>query len=391
MRPNKGQTLWGEKNMLKTTIKSALLAGTAFAFAGVALAQDVPDAAQERGFLLLPELHEMMPGEREAMDTFMERVRAEAVPMQTPPAEPIQIAIMFPSLETSDAWARLNLSMRARLDELGVPYEVTEFMIRPDEHDRQSTQIDQVLAGDFDYVVVGPSEYQVQKSNLARLAAEIPTLVMNAVNPFVDTLGTDEQPLTHVGFDHTVGAEALCEWTIEETGGEGTFALLHYVPGLIDTQRSQYFADCVEANSNMELVDSFEANGDRELAFTGANAILSRHPDITMLHAGSTAVALGALAAATERGVLDDVIINGWGGGADELASIIDGGLKVTAFRVNDDWGVAVAEAIRADLAGDEVPLVLAATINTIDYRMTEEQIREQTDYAFRYSGQLDR
>ncbi|NNU79883.1 substrate-binding domain-containing protein [Halovulum dunhuangense] len=377
--------------MLKTTIRSALLAGTAFAFAGVALAQDVPAAAQERGFLLLPEFHEMMPGEREAMDAFMERVRAEAVPMDTPPAEPIQIAIMFPSLETSDAWARLNLSMRARLEELGVPYEVTEFMIRPDEHDRQSTQIDQVLAGDFDYAVVGPSEYQVQKSNLARLAAEIPTLVMNVVNPFVDTLGTDQQPLTHVGFDHTVGAEALCEWTIEETGGEGTFALLHYVPGLIDTQRSKFFADCVEANSNMKLVDSFEANGDRELAFTGANAILSRHPDITMIHAGSTAVALGALAAATERGVLDDVIINGWGGGADELASIIDGGLKVTAFRVNDDWGVAVAEAIRADLAGEEVPLVLAATINTIDYRLTEEEIKERTDYAFRYSGQLDR
>ncbi|QXT39062.1 substrate-binding domain-containing protein [Gymnodinialimonas ceratoperidinii] len=377
--------------MLKTTIKSALLAGAAFAHLGVAVAQEVPEAAQERGFLLLPEFHQMVPGEREAMDAFMERVRAEAVPMDNPPAEPLQIAIMFPSLETSDAWARLNLSMRSRLDELNVPYEVTEFMIRPDEHGRQSTQIDQVLAGDFDYAVVGPSEYQVQKSNLARLAAEIPTLVMNVVNPFVDTLGTDEQPLTHVGFDHTVGAEALCEWTIEETGGEGTFALLHYVPGLIDTQRSQYFADCVEANSNMELVDSFEANGDRELAFTGANAILSRHPDITMLHAGSTAIALGALAAATERGVLDDVIINGWGGGADELASIIDGGLQVTAFRVNDDWGVAVAEAIRADLAGEEVPVVLAATINTIDYRMTEEEIREQTEYAFRYSGQLDR
>ncbi|MGY6697140.1 MAG: substrate-binding domain-containing protein [Roseinatronobacter sp.] len=377
--------------MWNPTLKSTFLISAAFTLASAAMAQEVPQAAQERGFLLLPELHELMPGEREAMDSFMERVREDASPMNTPPDTPIKIAIMFPSLETSDAWARLNISMQERLKELSIPFEITEYMIRPDEHERQSTQFEQVLSGDFDYAVVGPSEYQVQKGSLERLAAEIPTLVMNVVNPFVDTLGTERQPLTHVGFDHTVGAEELCKWTIEETGGEGKFALLHYVPGLIDTQRSQYFADCVQENSNMELIAGFEANGDRELAFTGANAILSRHPDIKMLHSGSTAVALGALAAATERGVLDDLIINGWGGGADELASIIDGGLKVTAFRVNDDWGVAVAEAIRSHLEGEDVPLVLAATIKTIDYRMSAEEVQAETDYAFRYSGQIDR
>ena len=138
---------------------------------------------------------------------------------------------------------------------------------------------------DFDYVVIGPSEYQVQKSNISRLAEALPTLVMNVVNPFVDTLGTDSQPITHVGFDHTIGAEALCRWVIGETGGEGTFALVRYIPGLIDSQRSDHFAECVTANSNMKMVDEFEANGDRELAFSGGQALLSRHPEITMLHA----------------------------------------------------------------------------------------------------------
>ena len=40
---------------------------------------------------------------------------------------------------------------------------------------------------------------------------------------------------------------------------------------------------------------------------------------------------------------------------------------------------------------GDEVPVVLAATIKPIDYTMTAEEIDAETDYAFRYSGQLDR
>lgn len=378
--------------MKTINMRNILMTGAAIlAMSLPVTAQEVPAGAQERGYFLLPELHEMMPEERTKMEAFMKRVQSDTVKSGKTYDEPVKIAMMFPSLETSDAWARLNISTRKRLEEMGIPFEVTEFMIRPDEHDRQGVQIDQVLGADFDYVVIGPSEYQVQKSNLARLAEALPTLVMNIVNPFVDTLGTDKQPLTHVGFDHTIGAEALCQWVIKESGGEGTFALVRYLPGLIDSQRSDHFAECVTANSNMKLVDEFEANGDRELAFSGGQALLSRHPDITMLHAGNTAVALGVLAAATERGKLDDVIINGWGGGADELKSIKDGGLKVTAFRVNDDWGVSVAEAIRAHAEGVEVPVVIAATIKPIDYSMSAEEIDAETDYAFRYSGQLDR
>jgi autoinducer 2-binding protein LuxP len=376
----------------KTFAKTILLTGAAVLALSLPLAaQEVPAGAKERGYFLLPELHEMVPAERVAMDAFMKSVVAEPVASTRTFDKPLRIALMFPSLETSDAWARLNISTRKRLEELGVPFEITEFMIKPDEHDRQGAQVEQVLAGNFDYVVIGPSEYQVQKSNISRLSESLPTLVMNVVNPFVDTYGTEKQPITHVGFDHTIGAEALCRWVIGETGGEGTFALVRYIPGLIDGQRSDHFADCVTKNSNMKLVGEFEANGDRELAFSGANALLSRYPDIKMLHAGNTAVALGVLAAATERGVLDEVIINGWGGGADELKSIKEGGLKVTAFRVNDDWGVAVAEAIRAHAQGDPVPVVLAATIKPLDYKMSSEAIDAETAHAFRYSGQLDR
>lgn len=371
-----------------------LLAGlvTAALFGTAAMpAAEIPEEARKRGFFLLPEWHAYAPEDAALMNRFMGVVQAPAVPSAHRFERPLELAIMFPSLETSDAWARLNITLRARLDELRVPYRATEFMIHSGDHDRQHAQIEQALAKRFDYVVIGPSEYQVQKANLARLAESTNVLVMNVVNPFVDLVGTPRMPLTHVGFDHSVGAEVLCRWLIAETGGKGSVALLRYIPGLIDSQRSDHFARCVQANSAIRVVDEFHANGDRERAFSGANALLSKHPGLTMLHAASTAIALGALAAATERGVVDKVIINGWGGGGDELASIAAGGLKVTAFRVNDDWGVAVAEAIRAHAEGRPVPKVIAATIKTVDYRMSKEAIAAETRYAFRYSGKLDR
>ena len=257
-----------------------------------AVGGEIPAGAQERGFFLLPEFHEYDSNEATLMADFLKIVQNPAVPVAVPVSQPLKIAIMFPSLETSDAWARLNIALRERLKELEVPIEVTEFMIRPDEHGRQATQIEQVLAQDFDYVVICPSEYKAQKANLERLASEVPTLVMNVVNPFVDLVGTDQMPLSHIGFDHSVGAKVLCDWIIKETGGEGTFALMRYLPGLVDDQRSNVFRDCVLENSNMKLVDEYEAQGDREKAFTGANGILSKHSDITMLHCASTAVAI---------------------------------------------------------------------------------------------------
>jgi len=381
--------------MASRNLRSLFLVGVLALVSGMTVASvvaaEIPAAAKQRGFFLLPEFHHYKPDEAILMENFLKIVQSRAIPVSAPVPRPLKIAIMFPSLETSDAWARLNITLRKRLEEVKVPFKMTEFMIRPDEHARQATQIEQALAQDFNYIVIGPSEYKVQKANLEQLAKKVPTLVMNVVNPFVDLVGTDRVPLTHVGFDHSVGAKVLCGWVIKETGGKGTFALMRYLPGLVDDQRSNVFRDCVLKSSNMKLVDEYEAAGDREKAFTGAHAILSKHPDITMLHCGSTAVAIGTLAAVEERGLIKKVIVNGWGGGADELRSIMKGGLKVTAFRVNDDWGVAVAEAIKAHIEGKRVPLVIAATIKAVDYRMTPEQIKAETDYAFRYSGVLER
>ena len=43
-------------------------------------------------------------------------------------------------------------------------------------------------------------------------------------------------------------------------------------------------------------------------------------------------------------------LINGWGGGSAELEAIERGDLDVTVMRMNDDTGIAMAEAIKWDL-----------------------------------------
>ncbi len=49
--------------------------------------------------------------------------------------------------------------------------------------------------------------------------------------------------------------------------------------------------------------------------------------------------------------LVEDILVNGWGGGSAELEAIARGDLDVTVMRMNDDTGIAMAEAIKWDLA----------------------------------------
>lgn len=353
------------------------------------------EGPEARGIYLLSEFFAEFPEHEQLQDQLLETIYADAEPVAVDVAEPVQIAFFLPSLEISDAWARLEGGLTGRLDELGIPYEITEFLTQPDQHSEQASQVEQVLADPdaYDYAIFAPTEWEAQKAHLRELAAEIPTFAYNVANPFYDLWGAEESPLTHVAFDHQVGAQLLCEWAIEETGGEGKVALMRFVRGFVDNLRSDTFGRCVEENSNMEVVIDYEADGDREKAFTGANTVLTAHPDLTFMHAASTAISLGAVAAQEERGMTDDVILNGWGGGADELDQLNSGNLDVTVFRVQDDWGVVGAEMIKMHLEGreDEIPGVVSPGMMIIDHTWTPEEIEEQTEIGFRYSGDIDR
>ena len=53
--------------------------------------------------------------------------------------KPLQIALIYPSADTSDFWARNYLALTKRLDEIGIQYETREFASRQIEHSLQAT------------------------------------------------------------------------------------------------------------------------------------------------------------------------------------------------------------------------------------------------------------
>ncbi len=345
--------------------------------------------------------HYEVPGFDEAMfDAFRDVISADAVPISVEVAEPVTIALVFPSLDLSDAWARGHAGLVGRLDELGVPYQLDTFGTSHDDHSLQLAHLETTMARGYDYVIVGPTEILVQMSIIEEMIeAGIGVIVWNYSTPLQEwgeaRYPEGGQPLAYVGFSHAEGAHILGEYFVErlrnEVDGTPKVAQLRGMPGITDDQRSgvamQHFQD-----AGFEIVHETYANWARDQGYAATLNIVGAYPDVDHIHIVSTAMAIGAVEALDEVGRAGEILLNGWGGGSEEQLHLLEGNLHATVMRMQDDWGVALAEIIKFDLEGriDEVPLAVSGGMQLVDDTFTRADIDAILEYAFRYSGDLE-
>lgn len=345
--------------------------------------------------------HYDVPGFDQAMfDAFRDAVSAAAVPLSVEVSDPISIALVFPSLDLSDAWARGHAGLVGRLDELDVPYRLDTFGTSHDDHSLQLAHLETTMARGYDYVIVGPTELLVQMSMLEEMIeAGMGVIVWNYTTPLQEwgeaRYPVGGQPLAYVGFSHAEGGHILGEYFVErlrrEVDGTPKVAHLRGIPGITDDQRSgvpmQHFRD-----AGFEIVHETYANWARDQGYAATLNIVGAYPDVDHIHIVSTAMAIGAVEALDEVGRAGEILLNGWGGGSEEQLHLLEGNLHATVMRMQDDWGVALAEIIKYDLEGriDEVPLAVSGGMQLVDDTATQADIDAILEYAFRYSGDLE-
>mgnify|MGYP001801309113 FL=1 len=317
-------------------------------------------------------------------------VGSEAVPFSGSLDEPIQIALIYPSSDTSDFWARNYLAMTKRLDELGIVYETTEFASRQIEHSLQSTYANQVsLDSDiYDYVVFGPSELAIQADNIDKLSANdgFSTYVWAFHTPLKDL---ENQPDAWFDFSSAAGALTMCDYMIGRLGENVTMAMNRGIPGITDNQRSGDFKACVEEKAGWTTAYEHYGEYQREGGFAGTSLLLQAYPDAKVIHNANTAMAMGSVEAQVSVGAEKDIFSTGWGGTGLELDAIRRGELDATPMRMGDDVGAAPAEAIKADMENraDELPFVFLGRITVAHDQMSPEEIDALEQEAFRFSG----
>lgn len=361
----------------------------ALAFATSAMAADLPLKTlpddSERDYWLPEQVN--ADGKLEAMQAV---VGADAVPFSGSQDKPIQIALIYPSADVSDFWARNYLAMTKRLDQLGIKYETTEFASRQIEHSLQATYATQVVqdADLYDYVIFGPSELATQADNIDKLSASegFDTYVWAFHTPLKYL---ENQPDAWFDFSSAFGALKMCDFMLERLGKDVTYALNRGIPGITDNQRSGDFMECVQEKGNWNAVYEHYGEYQREGGFAGTNLILQAYPEAKIIHNANTAMAMGSVEAQVAAGVHKDIFSTGWGGTGLELDAIRRGELDATPMRMGDDVGAATAEAIKADLEGrnDELPFVFLGRITIAHDKMSADELDALQTEAFRFSG----
>ncbi len=357
--------------------------------AGMAQAQTLPlrelPGSADRDFWLPEELN--AEGSVEAIQAV---VGAAAVPVAVPVPDPVRIALIYPSADVSDFWARAYLALTARLDQLGIPFETTEFASRQIEHELQSTYATQVNQdGDlYDFVIFGPSELATQADNIDKLSAnnDFRTFVWAFHTPLKDVVN---QPDNWFDFSSSFGAARMCDFALETYGRDITYALIRGIPGITDNQRSGEWADCVNERGGWTMAYEHYGEYTREGGSTGTNLIVQAYPEVTFIHNANTAMAMGGMESLIAAGRHTDIVSTGWGGTGLELDAIRRRELNATPMRMGDDVGAATAEAIKYHLENraTELPYVFLGRILVAHDGMSNEEIDALEQEAFRFSG----
>ena len=371
--------------LLTTTAIVATTALASVAFAADTLPLKELPGIEDRNYWVPDEVN--ADGKLEALQSV---VGSEAVKFSGSQDDPIQIALIYPSSDTSDFWARNYLAMTKRLDELGIAYETTEFASRQIEHSLQTTYANQVVqdADLYDYVIFGPSELAIQADNIVKLAGDddLTTYVWAFHTPLKEL---EHQPDAWFDFSSAAGALTMCDYMLGRLGNDVTMAMNRGIPGITDDQRSGDFKACVEEKGNWTTVYEHYGEYQREGGFAGTSLIIQSYPEATIIHNANTAMAMGSVEAQVSVGKEKEIFSTGWGGTGLELDAIRRGELDATPMRMGDDVGAATAEAIKADMEGraDELPFVFLGRITVAHDQMSPEELDALQQEAFRFSG----
>lgn len=339
------------------------------------------------GYIRVQHYLDQHPEQHRIMADFSATVRTSAKPLTEAPARPVRIAVIYPGLQASDYWRRSLVSFERRLQDIGLPYVMKAYFSRPVvDSELQSQQLSEALQWQPDYLVftldIAPQSRMIERL-LSRGAPKL--ILQNITTPLLRW--QTQRPFLYVGFDHAQGTQLLAEQMLKQINFQGQYLLLYHSPGYVSEMRGDTFAHAAAQHAGIEQVAAFYTDGNHEKAYQATLQTLASHPEIQMIFASSTDIALGALQALREKNRLD-ILLNGWGGGDAELREL-QYGLDITVMRINDDNGIAMAEAIKLDMMNtpQRIPHIFAGDIVLLNKEQSPARIDQLKQQAFRLSN----
>ena len=206
--------------------------------------------------------------------------------------------------------------------------------------------IEDLIQQNVDVLLINPTDSSavssaVQSANNAGIP--VVTIDRSADNGEVETLITS---------DNEAGGEMAAEFIVKKVGEDANVAEIEGIAGASATrERGQGFHNIAEEQLN--IVASQPADFDRTQGLTVMENTLQGNGDIQAVFAHNDEMALGALEAVKATG--KDIIIVGFDGVEDALASVEAGELTATIAQQPDLMGKEAVSAVEKVMNGEEL------------------------------------
>lgn len=345
--------------------------------------------ASDGKYWLVDEYLEKNPTQKQLSKDFINTVRNDSVKISVKQSRPVKIVIVYPGNQISDYWRRSKDSFEKRLNELGVQYVLEDHFTKPAVEIREQARfLLNAIKDDTDYLVFTLDALKHSHFVERILSKKKPKLILQNITTPVKVWG-NRQPFLYVGFDHVIGSTILADYYMKQTKGKGKYAVLYGSRGYVSHMRGKEFINYVTKNSELKVVDSYYTDFNKEKSIEATQQLLKKYKDLEFIYAGSTDIALGVSEVLKKHNLTGKILTNGWGGGSNELKAIEEGLLDITVMRVNDDNGVAMAEAVKLDLEGKahKVPTIFSGDFETVKKGIKKDKIELLKKRAFRYSN----
>lgn len=258
--------------------------------------------------------------------------------------------------------------MQAKADEMGVELVI---VAAQEKADTQLSQVENFISQGLDGIMVVPVDTDA--------AGPMTDAAKNANIPlvYVNRRPSDlPDGVPYVGSDSLLSGQLQMEELAKLAGGKGNVVILQGDPANEAARlRTQGVEEIVAKNPDMQVTKTQAGNWYREEGLSIMENWLQTGDQIDIVAANNDEMALGAIQALKNAGMLDDVLVGGIDATADALAAMEAGELEVTVFQDAKGQGAGGVEAVLKLANGEtvdsyiDVPYVLVTPENIGDFK----------------------
>ena len=330
------------------------------------------------------DFYQANPSQISLTQQFSVTVNAVPLPIRMNQEEPIRVAMLLFGVQTSTENQALLLSFKRRMRELGIDYRLDTYLdnsVRGDD----LTPYFKMMGTQPDYIVMTKFGF-VQRRFLERflVSGKSKVILYDFASPL--RYWKNHPPLIYIGVDQKQATKHLANYLDVHLPDKVRISAITLTENYIGKVRCNLFLDeMFQRGRNVRAIKVIDDN--KNAAFQSAQALLEEG-ETDFIFSCSKIISEGVIAA-LEENQQHFVQTNTWEPVVNSVTDFKRKSVKASVFFERDNLAIGVAEAIKLDLEGRNMPTLYMAGFQIVGAETVPSKVRLMIERIYPYSVAL--